>query len=308
MAQSGRLIRLAVVTMLAAAVMVPLGAAPLATAYSPAEQIGKIAAAELGEISGMALSRQNPGIVWVHNDSGDGAYVYAIDVKGDLKATCLVRSASAIDWEDMAAGPGPDGTGQFLYIGDIGDNDRERTDCVVYRTAEPKVGDRPSSRDAPVLTAEPVRRSFAYPDGPHDAETLLVHPKTGDIYIVTKEPEGKAQVFKFPPESKEYWRRAKLQKVGELSISGVLPLFRVLTGGDISPDGRRVILRSYEVAYELRLPAGSDRFDDIWEQKPKRISTPPMDQGEAICYGSDGASLLLTSEKLPAPLFLMRAQ
>jgi hypothetical protein len=110
--------------------------------YTDGVKLADVEASFIDEASGIADSRTNPGVIWLHNDSGDGAYLYGVDRKGKLKALYLVRSAAASDWEDMAWGPGPDGKGNFLYMGDIGDNPSSRTDAVVYRIAEPKIGDR----------------------------------------------------------------------------------------------------------------------------------------------------------------------
>jgi hypothetical protein len=215
----------------------------------------------------------------------------------------LVRSAAASDWEDMAAGPGPDGKGDFLYVADFGDNASVRTDVAVYRIAEPKVGGRVGSKAAPRLTDEPtIRRVFAYPDGPRDAEALLVHPKTGVLYVVTKErKDGVAGVYRFPAEPAEWWEKNTLVKVGSLPFPGEL-----VTGGDISPDGRRVALRTYERAYELTLPADAADFDAVWKAAPVAVAMPTMAQGEAITYAADGEALLATSEQLPAPLYELR--
>lgn len=258
----------------------------------------------------MAASRRNPGLFFLHNDSGDGAYLYAVNRAGKTAGVFLVRSASASDWEDMAWGPGPNGKGSFLYIGDIGDNSRNRSDCAVYRVAEPKVGKTVGTRRAPLLTDDPtIRRAFVYPDGAHNAETLLVHPKTGIIYLITKEESGVSAIYKFPPETENWWEKNTLIKVGTITFAGEAHLFpNLATGGSIAPDGRRVVVRTYYGAYEWRLPATTTDFDTIWKSAPTFIPTPMMLQSEAICYSLDGKALLMTSEKAPAPLYELKAR
>lgn len=274
------------------------------SAYGPAKQLGKLNVPFINELSGIADSRVNPGVVWCHNDSGDGAYVYALNRRAECIGVFLVRSASANDWEDMAWGPGPDGTGNSLYLGDIGDNPKQRPQYSIYRIAEPKLGKEPGSKQAPNLTGEPtIRRDFTYPDGSHNAECLMVHPKTGVVYIVTKDESGAAGVYRFPAERKEWWEPVKLERVGTVKLPGEL-----ITGGDISPDGTRVALRTYATAYELRLPPGSASFDDVWKATPTRIPTPFMTISEAICYTADGKSLLISSEGVGAPLYELPAK
>jgi len=304
LALSGTLCTLCTVLGTAGAVQAP--------PYSEAVKYADIQAAYIDEASGMADSRENPGILWIHNDSGDGAYVYGIDRKGVTRAIYLVRHAAASDWEAMSYGPGPDGKGNFLYLGDIGDNARARTDTTVYRVPEPKIPSFPSSPEKakPLLTEEPtIRRTFQYPDGAHDAEALMVHPKTGDIYIVTKEVSGAAGVYKFPKEPEAWWEKNTLTRVGTVTIANEKhPFPNLVTGGDISPDGTKVILRTYAAAYELVLPSDAKEFDVIWSVTPVAIPLPPMRQGESICYSTDGKTLYTTSEKTPAPLYELKAK
>ena len=94
-----------------------------------------------------------------------------------MAARPTVTAAQAEDWEDIAAGPDPDGR-PLLYVGDIGDNAPGGPTIDVYRVAEPQVGD--------TATAPAERLQLRYPDGAHDAEALLVDPLRGDLVIVTK--------------------------------------------------------------------------------------------------------------------------
>jgi hypothetical protein len=232
-----------------------------------------------------------------------------VDRQGRTRGVVRVGSARAGDWEDLAYGPGPDGNGHFLYIGDIGDNRRARTDPAVYRITEPRIGDVAGTRKNPLPGEGPtVRRTFRYPDGRHDAEALLVHPRTGIVYIVTKDGgRGVAGVYKFPPENinGRRARRDTLVKVATLTLPSELWGAQV-TAGDIAPDGRRAVLRTYGGAYEWMLPAGAADFDAIWKTRPSPIRMPMMPQGEAICYNAAGDSLFATSEQAPTPLYELK--
>jgi hypothetical protein len=143
-----------------------------------------------------------------------------------------------------------------------------------------------------------------YPDGKHDAETLLVHPVTADIYIITKAIAAAARVYKLQAPGTRSGVLT-LRYLGEFRFPNLFLGF--ITGGDISPDGRRVILCDYLGACELVLPARRGvAFDEIWKQSPTAIAIGDYRggrrQGEAICFRPDGRALLATSEGLPCPL------
>jgi hypothetical protein len=252
------------------------------------------------ESSGIVASRRTPGLFWTHNDSGAGPLVYAFDREGRARGTFRVAGAEARDWEDIAAGPGPARGETYLYAGDIGDNDRKREFVVVYRFPEPQpaphVADGAGSQPRATAPSEAIR--LKYPDGAHNAEALLVHPSTGDLYVVTKGAQA-AGVYKLaaPYAAGEVHTLALVATLRGPEFFGAL-----VTGGDISPDGTRVALCDYAQGYELTLPAGTRGFDDLWTQKPTAVPLGFRLQGESVCYRLDGLALLATSEKTPTPL------
>jgi hypothetical protein len=242
-----------------------------------------------------------PGAYWTHNDSGDGAFIYAITTRGDLLGVFRIDTAQNRDWEDIAAGPGPEPNRSYLYIGDIGDNDSVRPEVIVYRVPEPVlVATNPKSARARLHTIDTVETiRLKYPDGPHDAEALLVHPRTGNIYIVTKvviaDPGVYEAVGPFTAGQPITMRR-----IGETHVPSLFG--GVITGGSISPDGRRVALCDYFQGYEIVLPAGSSEFNDIWKQKMTGFDLGKRKQGESITYRLDGKAFLATSEGKNSPL------
>jgi hypothetical protein len=248
------------------------------------------------ESSGIAASRRHPGVYWTHNDSGDTARIFAFDSEGRDRGTFRVTGASNIDWEDIAIGPGPERGAWYVYIGEIGGNKRTAAEVVVYRIEEPE------PRDAAIYDTKPAAQfRLRYPDRPHDAEALLVHPTTGDLYIITKAvgTDRETQVFKAAAPLRA--DVTTLERAGQLRIPGESAFHLILglvTGGDISPDGRRVAICDYFRAYEAELPAGRT-FDEIWTQTWTPIELAPRRQGEAICYRHDGRALLATSEGSP---------
>ena len=255
----------------------------------------------ISESSGLVASRTTPGAYWTHNDSGDGPFIYAFDTRGDSYGTFRVSGAQNHDWEDIAAGPGPQANRSYLYIGDIGDNNSVRPEVVVYRVAEPSLSasTRKLTKSRPGTTepAEAIR--LKYPDGKHDAEALLVHPRTGNIYIVTKVLIANSGVYEAVAPFTA-GQSITMRKVGEPRIPSLFG--GVITGGSISPDGRRVALCDYFQGYELVLPAGVSNFDDIWKQKITGFDLGKRKQGESITYRLDRKALLATSEGKQSPL------
>jgi hypothetical protein len=271
-----------------------------AAASATPAQIATLEDRAIDESSGIVASRRNPGLFWTHNDSGDGPLVYAFDRAGRSRGAWRVEGAQARDWEDIAAGPGPEPGRAYLYAGDIGDNEERREFVTVYRFPEPEVtdADAASTQEKPRATAPAEAIRLKYPDGAHNAEALLVHPTTGDLYVVTKGVDA-AGVYKLPApfDASAVNTLARVATLRGPGFFGAL-----VTGGDISPDGRRVALCDYASGYELALPEGSKSFDDVWRQKPTLVPLGVRRQGESVCYRLDGAALLATSEGAPSPL------
>lgn len=262
--------------------------------YDEAKQLGTITDKSLAEISGLTASRFSPGIFWVHNDSGDKARLYAVDAKGKVWAKVDVTGAKNQDWEDLASGPGNDGK-PALYIADTGNNGGGRNNLTVYRVPEPKLGS-----EKKVITETAEAFPFSYPDGNHDCEAILVDPTNGQIYLVTKTLKSDCAVYRFPLPLRA-GQKVVVEKVGGQKIKSIAQL-RMVTGGAVSPDGSRVAIRTYFGAFELQRTKGK-AFGTIFDQEPTVLKVPLMSQAEAIAYSADGKSILLTSEKLPAPIY-----
>jgi hypothetical protein len=271
--------------------------ASLWSGYGPPTVIATIKNKSVTESSGLVASRTTPGAYWTHNDSGDGPFIYAFDTRGDSLGVFRVTGAQAVDWEDISIGPGPQRDKSYLYIGDIGDNDQRRSEVVIYRVVEPLLNNSKSTRSV-TEPAEAFR--LQYPDGKHDAEALLVHPTTGNIYIVTKVMLANPVVYEAaaPLDS---GKLITMRRIGEIRIPSLFG--GVITGGSVSPDGRRVALCDYFQGYELVLPSKATSFDDIWKQKMIGFDLGKRKQGESIAYRLDGKALLATSEGKQPALF-----
>jgi hypothetical protein len=283
----------------------PLALLLLSTAaaaqYRPPKVIANIDIPHLRESSGLAASRVHRGVFWSHNDSGGGAWLYAFDRSGKSFGRWSVPGARANDWEAISTGPGPRAGTSYLYIGDIGDNESKRTFVTVYRVPEPAALNSDPKRTS---GAEPIR--LVYPDGPHDAEALMVHPRSGDLYIVTKArgSDADTSVYKAaaPLRAREKTIMKRVAKLELPNTSVFTLLIGRVTGADISPDGKRVAVCDYLKAWEAELPAGARSFDAIWTARWLEIDTGQRAQGEAIAYRHDGKAILTTSEGQPFPL------
>ena len=173
-------------------------------------EVGTVTTPAATELSGLALSRS--GTLWTHNDSGDGPRVLALDRRGRLEREVALTGAEAIDWEDIAV------RGRTVYVGDIGDNLAARPNVTVYRFAEPPAG---------VTSVAAQRIDLRYADGAHDAETLLVDPRTGSIAVVTKDIGGVSGVY--------VAAKGRLRKRATLKLGAG----QALTAGDVSATAAR---------------------------------------------------------------------
>lgn len=268
--------------------------------YGAPTVLGNISSPELTEGSGLAASRCQNDLVWIHNDSGDGPYIFAVDLKANVLAVYKLPDANNHDWEDIAEAKDKSGR-CYIYIGDIGDNQKKRPQHQIYRIPEPIVsrnGD-PSTRKNPIATETPSVMSFSYPDQNQDAETLMVEPKTGNIYVVTKRLSGPAGVYRIKPTF-DTGQTVSAAKVTDISVPAIPNGF--LTGGDFSPDGTRVIICDYTQGYEYVLPSGAQNPDEIWPQQPTVVDLGKRPSGESVGYNIDGTSILAGSEHKNSPL------
>jgi hypothetical protein len=266
--------------------------------------VGKIESKEVIESSGIAASKCQPGVYWTHNDSGDGPNIYAFNEKGENLGTFRVSNAENDDWEDIAEYKDPLGK-CFIYIGDIGDNKIRRPLRAIFRVAEPVIADstRKTDSKSAVPTEPSIALNFRYPNQQRNSETMMVDPGTGDIYVLTKSIERGSEVFKLKGNfgSEDI---SVAQKIADIVMPNV-PNGQ-LTGGDISPNGKRVVLCDYSWAYELELPVNTKNFDEIWAVKPDKIDFGRLPQAEAIGYTADGLAIVATSESKNPPIVMVK--
>lgn len=257
----------------------------------------------IDESSGLATSTDGR-LVFTHNDSGDTARFFAVGPDGRTRTTYVLPGVQARDWEDMARGPDEKGR-PCLWLADIGDNDAKRDrGILVHRVREPAATSR-----AKVTTEAPTSFRLLYPDGPGDAEGLMVHPRTGRLYVVTKPLAGPAQVYAAPevldpdgPNRLERVAQAQVEATGTPGGPGIGGLANLLvTAADIAPDGSRVAVRTYTDLYEWDVPG--DDVAAAFRSRPVVTPLPETRQGEGLAYAPDGRSVLVSSEGRGSPVY-----
>lgn len=247
---------------------------------------GKVECNEIKEASGLASSKKNPGVLWTHNDTNNKNRIYAMSGSGKHLGIYNVKNTSDRDWEDIAAGPGPESSKWYIYIGNIGDNDLEYDIKYVYRCEEPDVS---IGQDAVISSIDNVDvLQFRYPDGKKNAETLMIDPVTLDYYVITKN-EKKELVYKasYPQPLTTV---DTLECVDTLDMTGVV-------AGNISADGREIIIKTYKKIYYWKR-SGSETIQAAMKRSPSTISYQEEPQGEGLAWDYNASGYFTISEEV----------
>jgi hypothetical protein len=219
----------------------------------------RITDSRITESSGLARD-PGAGAYWTVNDSGDEGVAYGVSQRGEITGTLEYR-ADPIDVEAVAMHDGR------LYVADIGDNGAERDVITVYYFDNARASDQ---------TVAYRSWEFRYPDGAHDAETLLVNDE-GRLFIVTKGAPGAVYAA---PESPKRTSVNVLEQVGDAPAA--------VTDGTFLPGGDRIALLTFFGKIEV-LDANS-------YEKVAELTVPPQDQPESLTVSLTGKSLLVGSE------------
>ncbi|MFB9519871.1 WD40 repeat domain-containing protein [Streptomyces cremeus] len=229
------------------------------------------------ESSGLAASRAHPGVYWTHNDQ-DGPYVYAVDGRSGETVARITMQGVGKPRDMEAISVGPDGD---VYVGDIGDNLNGSWDHVwIYRFPEPEV-----LKDQ---TVRATQYDVKYADGARNAEALMVHPKTGRVYIGSKEEDG-AGLYE-GPEKLATGRTNVFRKVHDIPW---------VTDGAFSPDGKRLVLRSY-------LSAESYRWPEMGEGESLGVGY--RGQSESVTFTPDGRTMLFGAEGEQSEVYALKVE
>ncbi len=239
-----------------------------------ASRVSVLSDPRIVEASGLAISARFDDLAYVINDSGQSQQVYAITIS--TGAVVGVTTVTGATWRDSEAlSIDDDGT---LWVADTGDNLVNRDDAALYAFAEPGPGDR---------TVEATRYPVSYEDGPADVEALLIQPRTGATYLISKGFVG-GDVFVLPEP-------LSTSEANVATTVGRAP--GLVTDGAFTPDGKLVLLRTYVEVREL------DPKD--WSET-RTIETPPMRQSEMIAADRDGSTFLIGSEGAASPLIRVK--
>jgi len=244
--------------------------------WGPVTELRDLVHPDLSESSGLAASRSIPGALWTHDDSGEEV-LFRFSLDGQVSKHAF-SGASNADWEDLASASCP-GSGDCLYVGDIGSDRSNPGEIAVYVGREPR-------GDGSISLVE--RWELAWPGTPRDGETLLVNPCTLDAWIVTRGET--TEVFRIPDD--------RGPRVRALIPVATLDVDEPITSGDFSPDGSALVLRSDRTVWRYEVDPTDP--DGHWSTTPDKLFDLPQ-PGEAIAWDLDG-DLLLTDEGNPTPL------
>lgn len=284
------------------------GAAALAIAAAAgATETWRVASPRLDELSGLAPSLADPGVLWALNDSGGGAELFRLGPRGEDLGKVEVRGARNADWEDLASFTAPEGPA--LLVADVGDNLEFRNFVSLYAVLDP--GRR--GTQARLLW----RLDFRFPGGSRDCEAMAVDPSRREILLVTKR-ENPPQLFRLalPRSAPEPGYIAWAEPLGP--VNGLprptaqqrlsMPLRAIHmhspTGLAIAPDGRGAVLLTPEHGYRYRRAAGQG-WGAVFASAGDQFPLPPFRQIEAVALSADGQGAWIGGEARPSVMALV---
>ncbi len=283
---------------------------PRTMGYGPAEELARISQPDLAEISGIARSLTQPGVYWVHNDSGDTARIFAINSQGRLLGEVHLAGIAARDCEDIDTFR--IGGRNWILLADVGDNDAVRDDLRFQFFPEPDPAELSPERP---LTITPAHTwQVAYVDGARDCEGVTVSEETAEILLISKRTEP--PVLYTLPFAQGPATTATIHiahpvtplpgieppTAAERAIPGRLGQFRAqVTAFDLCDGGDCAAVLTYGNIW-LYQKRGNEPWTTVFTRPPARIPVTGLPQAEALCFAPDSHDLIVTTERLPAPL------
>ena len=224
------------------------------------------------EISGITWSRTHPGVYWLHNDSGRGPYLYAVDgTTCRTLARIRVGNIGARDIEAIATGTDPQGR-PVLWVGDIGDNRDSWPSVRLHAVVEPaRLVDQ---------QVDAVTYRFTYADIPHNAEGIIAEPDRARVWVVSKQLAA-GTVWQVRLSTTRVTRAVAVGEVGGL-----------MTDAAMSRDGTHYVIRDYLRAYLYDAPVSASSL-----ARPTRIELPFEPQGEVVTFAPGDRALLVAGER-----------
>lgn len=252
------------------------------TKFSNPKDQGVLNNLEIKEASGLVASNYNSNLFWTHNDSGDLPRIFLINNSGKGKVEFFLKGIKNRDWEDM--GSFLDEAGKsWIYIADIGDNDKKYPSYFIHRFEEPRFEEflAPNRIISTIETIE-----FNLPDESRDMETLLIDQRTGEVFAVSKREKNKI-LYRIP--NQKWDTKVEAEKIQKLKFSSskskvsVIEKLYYLTGGSVSPQNEEIAIRNYLEVYYWK----KNKFESIPEalsRKPKSVPSKLEPQGEAVAF------------------------
>lgn len=266
--------------------------------FESSPQMFPIAPGIVNEASGIADSRSMNGSLWTHQDSGYPSELFLVSKDGKNIRKYTVPGTDFLDWEDITSGPGPQKNVNYLYIGDIGANAHPfRPTCTINRVREisnPNEAFQPGSVEKII---------FRYPDGPKDAETLLLDPVSLDLYVISKEA-SRVNLYRLPyPQAVGAEITAELTgAIPGIKANGLPPsLITSPTSGDISFDGKEIIIKTYTTVYYWKRGNGQTIGEVLTQPPHKTLPYFLEPEGTAICFDKKADGYFTLSEIGSAP-------
>lgn len=275
------------------------------------ERTGTLSRPELREISGMAVSRRQEDVIWVHNDSGSRPLIYAISPDGVVRMRATVDGATSRDWEDMAAF---DYEGRpMLVVADTGDNNARRDTVWLHFFEEPEIG----SVGETVVSVE-WSVPFRFPEGPADCESVAVDVASDQVLLLTKRenpPRLYAVPIRPPGAGPSRGRRIDAELIAPLTTiprpraEDLLAdaMFGAYSSQPTAMDvfGNQLMILTYRHAYIYQRTDG-EPWTEVIARPPFIVILPRMKQGESLAYDAQGRDAFVTSEKRGAPIYRLR--
>ena len=252
------------------------------TVFGTGQQLSELTHKKLKESSGLAASIENPGMLWTHNDSGNAPEIYLVDKDLNIRLTVSLSGIENRDWEDITVGPGPDSTQNYVYVGDIGDNDAAYAHKYIYRFPEPVLG---ASDHISISGIETI--VFKLEDAIKDTESLFVDSRSKNLYVISKREEPVwLYELRYPQVEGDTITAAK-----KLSLP-----FTKIVSADFFPATGDIVIKNYEHVYFWKNENDKD-VTSLLKKTPTEIPYQKEPQGEAIAWATDGSGFYTLSEK-----------
>ncbi|MFS1424287.1 hypothetical protein [Shewanella sp. 10N.286.48.B5] len=307
---------------------VAITACSVKTEQANISQVGNISHKKIAEASGLAYSNIHHDVLWLHNDGGDSAAVYAINLSGDVLATVNIEGVKNIDWEDMSSFI-IDGKA-YLLIADVGDNRANRSQYFIHIIAEPDVSKLELA--ASIKLTPLVSLAFNYQDGPKDCESVAVDVVNQQIVLLSKRhtPQTLYQLplqlaqspallpsefpsqlpMPLPKQERDTLVATPLGAPPALpeTFSDYFGSIRLAlfsgnsTAMSFSKDGLSAVVLTYGHAYYYKQQQPTGALS-LLSTTPTIIDFPKLFQAEAVSFNHDASRFYITSEGSPAPIY-----